>query len=83
MVLVLVLIFSLVPVMRLKDYLFEGDIKLKLRELQLKIQSFDFSSLGSLSFRQVLYYLKVFVNWLIRETDKNVTPLKTYPTYLK
>lgn len=60
MVLVLGLIVSLVPIMRLKDYLFEGGIKLQ--ELYLKIKSFDFSSLSQLSWSQVWSYLKGFVN---------------------
>lgn len=60
MVLVLGLIVSLVPIMRLKDYLFEGGIKFQ--ELYLKIKSFDFSSLSQLSWSQVWSYLKGFVN---------------------
>lgn len=60
MVLVLGLIISLVPIMRLKDYLFKNGIELQ--EFYLKVKSFDFSKLSHLSWSQVWSYLKGFVN---------------------
>lgn len=60
MVLVLGLIVSLVPLMRFKDYLTREGIKLD--ELYSKVQSFDLSRLGNLSWNQVWSYLKGFVD---------------------
>jgi len=60
MVLVLGLIVSLVPIMRLKDYLFKNGIELQ--EFYLKVKSLDFSKLSDLSWSRVWYYLKGFVN---------------------
>ena len=60
MVLVLGLIVSLVPLMRLKDYLSREGIKLD--ELYSKVKSFDFSLLSNLSWNQVWSYLKGFVD---------------------
>lgn len=60
MVLVLGLIVSLVPLMRLKDYLSQEGIKLD--ELYSKVKSFDLSRLSNLSWNQVWSYLKGFVD---------------------
>lgn len=60
MVLVLGLIVSLVPIMRLKDYLFKNGIELQ--EFYLKVKSLDFSKLSHLSWSQVWSYLKGFVD---------------------
>ena len=60
MVLVLGLIVLLVPIMRLKDFIKSEGIGLK--GLLLKVESFDFSKLGQLSWNQLWAYLKSFMN---------------------
>lgn len=60
MVLVLGLIVLLVPIMRLKDFIKSEGIGLK--ELLLKVESFDFSKLSQLSWNQLWAYLKSFMN---------------------
>lgn len=60
MVLVLGLIVLLVPIMRLKDFIKSEGIGLK--GFLLKVESFDFSKLGQLSWHQLWAYLKSFMN---------------------
>lgn len=60
MVLVLGLIVSLVPIMRLKDFIKSEGVGLK--GLLLKVESFDLSKLSQLSWHQLWAYLKSFMS---------------------